>query len=129
MLLWMSLAFEAKKCWSLGASSFELKRAFNNTACMCMVQLKKITITHMYRFKLYSLSLSLLYFFILISFGYTHEFTHSFFLSFFFIEVLMICLYKTFSLLHLINSPRKKNLKKNLNKTRSTKLDSNWNPI
>ena len=54
--------------------------------------IKKITITHIYGFKLYSLSLSLSlslsYFvlFILLSFGYTHEFTLSFlfFLIFFY---------------------------------------------
>ena len=42
-----------------------------------MIQLKKITITHIYGFKL--LSISLFYFFIFfISFGYTHEFINSF---------------------------------------------------
>ena len=41
---------------------------------------KKIIVTHIYRFKLYSLSLYLSYFFIiLISFGYTHEFTPFFY--------------------------------------------------
>ena len=44
--------------------------------------IKKITITHIYAFKLYSLSL--LFFYILISFRYTHEFTISFY--YFFIE-------------------------------------------
>ena len=58
--------------------------------CICTVQLKKITITRIYGFKLYYLSLI---FFILISFGYTHEFTLSFFFSFLFIEFLMIYLY------------------------------------
>ena len=46
--------------------------------------IKKITSIHIYGFKLYSLSLSLFYFFILIFFGYTHEFT-PFFLYFFFV--------------------------------------------
>ena len=50
-------------------------------SCICMVQLKKITITHIYGFKLHTLSLSLF----LISFGYTHEFTFFLFL-FLFIE-------------------------------------------
>ena len=69
---------------------------------------KKITITHIYEFKLYSLSLT----FILISFGYTHEFTLFFFFSFFgLLSFLMIYLYYTLCFLHLINSPITKILK------------------
>ena len=47
--------------------------------------------------------LFLFYFFILISFEYTHEFTLSFYIGF-----LIIYLYYTLHFLHLINSTRKK---------------------
>ena len=60
--------------------------------CICMVQLKKFTITHIWIQIIISLSFI---FFILISFGYIHEFTLFFFIGFF--DNLFILDYSSFA--------------------------------
>ena len=71
--------------------------------------IKKLQL-HTYMDSNYTLSLTFIFNFFLISFEYTHEFTLSFFL-FWFIEFSMIYLYYTLCFLHLINSSRTKTLK------------------
>ena len=51
--------------------------------CICTVQLKKITIAHIYGFKLYSLSLSLIFYFNLF---WIYTWVYSFFFLFFFLS-------------------------------------------